>query len=129
MCKTLPFNETAINDLDQKDLDYLATLQWKKDLSFDGKAQNPADNENTSLSEFFQEIRVNVSSDKESSDFLHKTQKDVQTALTSSYNELVKVDKDEELLNLVKFQAAYEANAKIITVIDEMLQTLLGLKR
>lgn len=127
--KTMAFNETAINDLDQKDLDYLATLQWKKDLSFDGKAQNPADNENTSLSEFFQEIRVNVSSDKESSDFLHKTQKDVQTALTSSYNELVKVDKDEELLNLVKFQAAYEANAKIITVIDEMLQTLLGLKR
>lgn len=127
--KTMAFNESAINDLDQKDLDYLATLQWKKDLSFDGKAQDPSNNENTSFSEFFQEIRVNVSSDKESSDFLHKTQKDVQTALTSSYNELVKVDKDEELLNLVKFQAAYEANAKIITVIDEMLQTLLGLKR
>lgn len=127
--KTMAFNESAINDLDQKDLDYLATLQWKKDLSFDGKAQDPSNNENTSFSEFFQEIRVNVSSDKESSDFLHKTQKDVQTALTSSYNELVKVDKDEELLNLVKFQAAYEANAKIITVIDEMLKTLLGLKR
>lgn len=127
--KTMAFNESAINDLDQSDLDYLATLQWKKDLSFDGKAQDPSNNENTSLSEFFQEIRVNVSSDKESSDFLHKTQKDVQTALTSSYNELVKVDKDEELLNLVKFQAAYEANAKIITVIDEMLKTLLGLKR
>ncbi|QKJ24352.1 flagellar hook-associated protein FlgK [Poseidonibacter lekithochrous] len=127
--KTMTFNEAAINDLDQKDLDYLATLQWKKDLSFDGKAQDPSNNENTSFSEFFQEIRVNVSSDKESSDFLHKTQKDVQTALTSSYNELVKVDKDEELLNLVKFQAAYEANAKIITVIDEMLKTLLGLKR
>jgi flagellar hook-associated protein 1 FlgK len=127
--KTMAFNESAINDLDQSDLDYLATLQWKKDLSFDGKAQDPSNNENTSFSEFFQEIRVNVSSDKESSDFLHKTQKDVQTALTSSYNELVKVDKDEELLNLVKFQAAYEANAKIITVIDEMLKTLLGLKR
>jgi flagellar hook-associated protein 1 FlgK len=125
----MAFNESAINDLDQSDLDYLATLQWKKDLSFDGKAQDPSNNENTSFSEFFQEIRVNVSSDKESSDFLHKTQKDVQTALTSSYNELVKVDKDEELLNLVKFQAAYEANAKIITVIDEMLKTLLGLKR
>jgi len=39
------------------------------------------------------------------------------------------VDKDEELIELIKFQKAYEANAKIITVIDEMLETLLGLKR
>jgi len=126
---TLKFNESAINDLDQKDLDYLATLQWKKDLSFDGKAQDPNNDNATSLSEFFQEIRVRVSSDKESSEFLLKTQKDVQAALTSTYNELVKVDKDEEMINLVKFQAAYTANAKLVTVIDEMLQTLLGLKR
>lgn len=127
--KTMKFNESAINDLDQGDLDYLATLQWKKDLSFDGKAQDPNNSDATSLSEFFQETRVSVSSDKESSDFLLKTQKDVQTALTSSYNELVKVDKDEEMINLVKFQAAYTANAKIITIIDEMLQTLLGINR
>lgn len=127
--KTMKFNESAVNDLDQKDLDYLATLQWKKDLSFDGKAQDPNNSDSTSLSEFFQEIRVSVSSDKESADFLLKTQKDVKQALTSTYNELVKVDKDEEMINLVKFQAAYSANAKIITVIDEMLQTLLGLKR
>lgn len=126
---TLKFNETAINDLDQKDLDYLAELQWKKDLSFTDGAQDPTDNDRTSFSEFFQEIRAIVSEDKESTDFVLDTQKDIKAALTSSYNELVKVDKDEEMLNLVKFQAAYSANAKIVTVIDEMLQTLLGLKR
>ena len=125
----MKFNESAINDLNQKDLDYLATLQWKKDLSFDGKAQDPNNSDATSLSEFFQETRVSVSSDKESSDFLLKTQKDIQSALTSSYNELVKVDKDEEMVNLIKFQAAYTANAKLITIIDEMLQTLLGINR
>jgi len=32
------------------------------------------------------------------------------------------------MINLIKFQAAYSANAKIITAIDEMLQVLLGLK-
>ena len=49
--------------------------------------------------------------------------------LFGSYNQLTKVDKDEELLNLMKFQATYTANAKIVTAIDEMIQTLLGLKR
>ena len=50
-------------------------------------------------------------------------------ALESSYNQIVKVEKDEELMNLIKFQSAYSANAKVVTAIDEMLQTLLGLKR
>ncbi len=50
-------------------------------------------------------------------------------SIQSSYDQLTKVDKDEEMLDLMKFQAAYTANAKIITAIDEMLQTLLGLKR
>ena len=126
---TLKFNASAINDLDQKDLDYLAELQWKKDLSFTPGAQNPNDNDRTSFSEFFQEIRGIVSEDKESSDFILDTQKDIKTALESSYNEVVKVDKDEEMMNLMKFQSAYTANAKVVTAIDEMLQTLLGLKR
>ena len=43
--------------------------------------------------------------------------------------QLVKVDKDDEMLDLMKFQSAYTANTKIVTAIDEMLQTLLGLKR
>lgn len=127
--KSLKFNENAVNDLDQKDLDYLATLQWKKDISFTGEEQDPSNNSVSSLSEFFQDIRINVSSDKESNDFLLKTQEGVQQSLESAHDQLTKVDSDEEMINLIKFQAAYTANAKIVTVIDEMLQTLLGLKR
>ena len=126
---SLKFNENAVNDLEQGDLDYLATLQWKKDISFTGEEQNPDSNSVSSLSEFFQDIRINVSSDKESNDFLLKTQEGVQQALESAHDQLTKVDSDEEMVNLIKFQAAYSANAKIITVIDEMLQVLLGLKR
>ncbi len=126
---TLQFNPDAINDLSQKDLDYLAELQWKKDLSFTNGAQDPQNNDRTSFSEFFQEIRAIVSEDKESSDFILDTQKDIKMALESSYNQIVKVEKDEELMNLIKFQSAYSANAKVVTAIDEMLQTLLGLKR
>lgn len=127
--KTLKFNKDLVSDLTQDKLDYLATIQWKNDLSFDGKAQNASSSNKSSLGEFFRDLRVNVSSDKESIDFFKITQANVTMSIRSSYNQLTKVDKDEEMLNLIKFQAAYTANAKMITVINEMLQTLLGLKR
>lgn len=127
--KTLKFNKELVNDLTQDKLDYLATIQWKKDLSFDGKGQNITLTNKSSLGEFLRDLRVNVSSDKENVDFSKTTQANVTMSIKSTYNQLTKVDKDEEMLNLIKFQAAYTANAKMITTIDEMLQTLLGLKR
>lgn len=127
--KTLQFNKNITNDLTQEDLDYLATIQWKEDLSFEGKAQNPNSDSVSSLAEYFQYIKVGISSDKEANDFLYETQENVEMSLQSSYDELVKVDNDEEMINLMKFQAAYTANAKVVTAIDEMIQVLLGLKR
>jgi len=125
---SLKFNENIVNDLNQEDLDYLATIQWKKDISFTGEEQNSSNTSSTSLSEFFQDIKVNVASDKENSDFLLDTQEGIVQSLKSSYDQLTKVDSDEEMLNLITFQAAYTSNAKVITTIDEMLQVLLGLK-
>lgn len=128
--KDLKFNESAVNDLNQEKLDYLATLQWKDNISFDGLGQNNGNSgKSISFLEFFRDIKVGVSADKENNDFLKETQDNVKQSLKSAYDQLTKVDNDEEMLNLIKFQAAYTANAKIITVIDEMLQTLLGLKR
>lgn len=127
--KSLKFNETVINDLNQKDLDYLAEIQWKKDISFSANAQDASADEVSSLSEYFQQLRIDISSNKESNDFIFETQKDVVQSLQSNYDQITKVDKDEEMMNLIKFQAAYTANAKIVTAIDEMLQVLLGLKR
>ncbi|QKF76419.1 flagellar hook-associated protein FlgK [Arcobacter defluvii] len=127
--KTLKFSKNAVNDLKQEELDYLATIQWKSNLSYDGKAQNITSSKTTSLLEFYRDLRVSISADKENTKFLQETQNDIKQSVQSSYDKLVKVDKDEEMLDLMKFQAAYTANAKIVTAIDEMLQTLLGLKR
>lgn len=127
--ETLQFNELAVQNLTQRDLDYLTTLQWKSDFSFDNGAQDPDSITAMSFSSFYQELLVDVSSDKENTNFLLESQQSVTQSLSSSYDQIVKVDKDEEMLQLVKFQAAYEANAKTISVMDQILQTLLGIKR
>ncbi|MCF6310447.1 MAG: flagellar hook-associated protein FlgK [Sulfurimonas sp.] len=45
------------------------------------------------------------------------------------YASVSKVSIDEELTNLIKYQTAYGAASKIITTIDQMMQTLLGIKQ
>ena len=121
---TLKFNEGVVSGLTQDKLDYLSTLQWKDDFDFDGTGSNL-----TSFSKYNQSLRVQIAEDKENVDFKKETQAAVTDSLQNSYDKLIKVDKDEEMMNLIKFQAAYEANAKLITMIDEMLAIILGLRR
>ena len=127
--KTLKFNSSSVNDLTQTGLDYLATIQWKNDLNFEGKAQGTASNDSYSLSHFYNSIKIEVSSDNEDVINAKDVQDAIKQSIQTSYDQLTKVDKDDEMLSLITFQAAYTANAKIVTAIDDMLQTLLGMKR
>ena len=122
--KTLSFNERSLNTITQEKLDYLAELQWKEDINFDGTGQN-----SQSFEEYYRTLRVKVADDREGIIFKEQAQSTVKESLQTNYDNIVKVDKDEQLVELIKFQKAYEANAKIITVVDEMLETLLGMKR
>jgi len=45
------------------------------------------------------------------------------------YASVSKVSIDEEMTNLIKYQTSYGAAAKVITTIDQMMQTLLGIKQ
>ena len=45
------------------------------------------------------------------------------------YFGISKVSIDEEMTNLIKYQTAYGAAAKVITTVDAMMETLLGIKR
>jgi flagellar hook-associated protein 1 FlgK len=121
---SLKFNATKVNDLNQEKLNYLATLQWNNNVDFDNTGKNKM-----GFAAFYQTIQTQVSGDHESIKSLENTQKAVRASLQESYEKITKVDKDEEMMNLIKFQAAYEANAKVVTTIDSMIKVILGLKQ
>jgi len=50
-------------------------------------------------------------------------------ATEMEYDSVSKVSTDEEMANLIKYQTSYTAAAKVITTVDKMMQTLLGLKQ
>ncbi len=58
-----------------------------------------------------------------------ETQSVVENMLTTQRDSLMGVSIDEEMTDLIKYQKAYQASARIITTVDEMLDTVLGLKR
>jgi flagellar hook-associated protein 1 FlgK len=66
------------------------------------------------------------------SDIVSSKKDTTQTLLTSIQNEYYSisgVNIDEELINLEKFQRGYQANAKVITTINQMLDALFGIKQ
>ena len=52
----------------------------------------------------------------------------VQNMLQQQRDSMSGVSMDEEMTNLTTYQRAYEASAKLITVIDELLTTLISMK-
>ncbi|WP_289019656.1 flagellar hook-basal body complex protein [Desulfobacter postgatei] len=50
-------------------------------------------------------------------------------SLSSYALEMSNVDISEEFVSMIELQTAYEANAKIISTVDEMMTTVIGMKR
>ncbi len=56
-------------------------------------------------------------------------QQSVQTMLSGQRDSVSGVSLDEEMTNMMKFQKAYEASARLISVVNQMLDTLLSIQR
>ncbi|WP_236619509.1 flagellar basal body rod C-terminal domain-containing protein [Lebetimonas sp. JH369] len=50
------------------------------------------------------------------------------TNISNEYYSVSGVNIDEELINLEKFQRGYQANAKVITTINQMLDSLFNIR-
>ncbi len=83
----------------------------------------------STLLEYYNGLVTNVGRDVANVSY----NKDYTKALTDNLNDrqqsMAGVNLDEEMTNLVMYQHAYTAAAKLITTADEMLQTVLALKQ
>lgn len=117
---SLSFDKNKISSLTSSDLDNLSNLQWSSSLTIGTTTK-------TSFSDFYQNLLSTVSSNVSTNSSKLDSQNSIVNSLQTSYDNLTKVDPDTEMINLMQYQSAYEANAKIITAVDEMLQKLLAM--
>jgi flagellar hook-associated protein 1 FlgK len=80
------------------------------------------------LADYYGAVVTRVGSDTMSTKFVSASETAMATDLYNRQEEISGVNLDEEMSNLIRFQASYKAAAKLITTADEMLQTLLSLK-
>jgi flagellar hook-associated protein 1 FlgK len=80
------------------------------------------------LSGYYNGLVGDVGADVSAAQYNYEFNAALANDLDSRQQETMGVNLDEEMTNLIKFQHAYTAAAKLVTLADEMMQTLLSLK-
>lgn len=110
---------TDINSLpgDARNAVIIANLQNKTVLNGD----------TATFGEFYNALVSDVGNEVLQIDAYYSHQFDMVTQLENYRESISGVSLDEEMVNLVKFQSAYDASAKLISITDELIQTVLGM--
>ncbi|WP_457595834.1 flagellar hook-associated protein FlgK [Hydrogenimonas sp.] len=103
-------------------------LQYEK-VDFYAPANSKSVHSTDTLSGFFRMSVTAVADTTAAAHASYDTSEALLTAVVNEFDSISKVDIDEELTNLMKYQTGYSASAKVITTIDQMIQTLLGMKQ
>lgn len=82
----------------------------------------------TTLLEYYNGLVGNVGTDTNRAQFNDNFYKTLANDLDERQQQISGVNLDEEMSDLIKYQASYTAAAKLITTADQMLQTVLSLK-
>lgn len=106
-------------------------LFTKGGTSFDTNGMKLTNNINgTKVESHFQDIIDKLGVQSQQSQRMVKNQQELLSSLETSKLSVSGVSLDEEMSNLIQYQHAYNANAKMIATLDEMLDVIVnGLKR
>jgi flagellar hook-associated protein 1 len=84
-------------------------------------------NGQSSLDDFYRDFVLDVGARKANSASQLKIEQGTMDNLTNRRQQISGVSMDEEMARMVQVQQAYQASAKVITVIDQMMQTVLAM--
>ncbi len=96
-------------------IDSLIALKYNKELFKQGAP-----------SSFIQTLVAEIGIDSMKASNLAKNQENILAAITNQRLSVSGVDMDEEAMNLVRFQNAYNLSAKVISVMDEIYDKLIN---
>ncbi len=82
---------------------------------------------NATFDDFYSALVGRVGSDTRHASANHDYEDAMVTQLENYRESVAGVSLDEEMINLVKYQHAYEAAARVINTVDEMLDTVLNM--
>jgi flagellar hook-associated protein 1 FlgK len=80
-----------------------------------------------SLSSYYNQSVTRLGSAISAADTVMVSQEQVLTQLTQQRDSVSGVSLDEEMTNMIKFQRAFDAAAKLVNTADEMFQTILNM--
>jgi flagellar hook-associated protein 1 FlgK len=83
----------------------------------------------TTFTNYYSSLVSEVGGDTANAEYLYEYNQALADDLDAAQDAVSGVSLDEEMTNLIKFQNAYRAAAKLITAADEMLQIVIGLKQ
>lgn len=84
---------------------------------------------NTTLNGYYQTTASGVGADAQQASQDLTAQETLQTELEAHWSEVSGVSLDEELVNMMTYQRAFEASSRIVVMADELMQAILNLKR
>ena len=84
---------------------------------------------NETISGYYRYLTSDIAGRTESVIALNSTNTSLHASVFAEHQSISGVNIDEELSNLIRFQSSYGAAAKIITTVDQMLNTLLSVKQ
>ena len=102
----------------------LVELQFK--LVFDSITLDSAGSGTSTFDEFYSSIVSTVGINSFSSQSIFSQQEAILLQLDTRRESISGVSIDEELINMIKFQQAYNAAARLIGVVDELLDTVIS---
>ncbi|MFO7686481.1 MAG: flagellar hook-associated protein FlgK [Desulfobacterales bacterium] len=82
-----------------------------------------------SLEDFYRALVTDVGNQVRSAADFAEHQSVMMTSLDNHRESIAGVSLDEEMLNLIKFQHAFDAAAKLVTTVDQMIQTVMDMTR
>lgn len=81
----------------------------------------------STFEDYYNSLVSTVGGDMQSAEAYFNHQSDMVIQLENRRESISGVSLDEEMINLIKFQTAYDAAAKLISTADELLQTVLNM--